>query len=96
MNLNAKRPVFVPQEHWAEVEKMSKAALMDMVWDYARQLSGVDSDDAALVEFRTRREVILHHRKDAKGHTRSDHRRRREEDDVDAIPDPAGGFVLNR
>ena len=93
MNLNAKRPVFVPREHWEEVEKMSKAALMDMVWDYAKQLSGTDSDDGALDEFRTRRDIILHHRKGAKGHMRSDHRRRREPDDTDAVQTHGGWIV---
>ena len=39
MNINAKRPVFVPRERWDEVEKMSKAALMDMVWDYAKAIA---------------------------------------------------------
>jgi hypothetical protein len=85
MNLNAKRPVFVPQEHWAEVEKMSKAALMDMVWDYCMRTAGVSQADggdtfaeATLAEFRATRDIILHHRKGAKGHLRSDYKRRRE------------------
>lgn len=95
MNLNAKRPVFVPQEHWAEVEKMSKAALMDMVWDYAMRTVGASQPESgdALAEFRTTRDVILHHRKDAKGRTRSDHRRRREADDTDAVRTHSGWVV---
>ena len=28
MNLQNHGPVFVPREHWAEIEKLSKAALM--------------------------------------------------------------------
>ena len=35
MNLKNKRPVFVTLEFYDEIERLSKAALMDMVWDYA-------------------------------------------------------------
>ncbi len=64
MHMNAKRPVFVPFEYQAEMEKLSKSALMDMVWDYARQYSGhlEDRSDAVMDEFRYRREIILAHR----------------------------------
>ncbi len=64
MHLNAKRPVFVPYEFQTEIEKLSKAALMDMVWDYASQCSGHPDDrpDAVMAEFRERREIILAHR----------------------------------
>jgi len=31
----AKPPVLVPREYRAELAKLSKAALMDMVWNYA-------------------------------------------------------------
>lgn len=68
MHLNAKRPVFVPQEHWAEIEKLSKAALMDMVWDYAQQMALADGSEPAVImeELRKRREIILMHRNEAK------------------------------
>ena len=67
MHLNAKPPVFVPACHRIEIEKLSKAALMDMVWDYALQIAGVDGGhpqaiEAAIAEFRSRREIILAHR----------------------------------
>lgn len=71
MNLKNQRPVFVPEQYQAEIEKMSKAALMDMVWDYAAQIAGVDGGhpqaiDAAMQEFRARREIVLTHRQKAK------------------------------
>jgi hypothetical protein len=65
MNLKNRRPVYVPGEHIAELEKLSKAALMDMVWDYAMQFAGVTDyvfdieDGKAIAEFRNRREIIL-------------------------------------
>ena len=65
MNLKNRPPVFVPHEFQSECEELSKAALMDMVWDYAMQLSGANSPDAAMEEFRQRREIILSHRKAA-------------------------------
>lgn len=77
MNLKNQRPVFVPDEHRAEIEKLSKAALMDMVWDYAQQIGAADAlaehgkaltgDYAAtMAEFRKRREIILSYRQNTK------------------------------
>jgi hypothetical protein len=64
MNLKNQPPVFVPRELWGEIEKMSKAALIDMVWDYATQVSASAGDvTAAMDEFRKRREIILSYRK---------------------------------
>lgn len=66
MHLNAQRPIFAPEEYWKEIEQMSKAALMDMVWDYAMQHSlaggGLGAEDT-MKEFRARRDIILTHRK---------------------------------
>jgi hypothetical protein len=59
MNIKHKPPVFVPAEHLAEIEALSKAALMDMVWDFAAQMAG---DGDPIEEFRARREIILAHR----------------------------------
>ena len=42
MHLNAKPPVFVPVEYRREMEKLSKAALMDIAWDYAVRSVGED------------------------------------------------------
>lgn len=64
MNLKNQQPVFVPFEFRGEIEKLSKAALMDMVWDYAFQIAG-EYPDAAMEEFRKRREIVLTHRKAA-------------------------------
>lgn len=44
MNLKNKPPVFVPAEYRAEIEKLSKAALMDVVWDMAKQLTPAGDD----------------------------------------------------
>lgn len=65
MNLKNQQPVFVPYEFRAEMEKQSKAALMDMVWDFAFQMAGERPDDA-MAEFRRRREIIEIHRKQAR------------------------------
>lgn len=37
MHINAKRPVVVPVCLWGELEELSKAALMDMVYSLAQQ-----------------------------------------------------------
>jgi hypothetical protein len=69
MNLKNQPPVYVPDEHCAEIEKLSKAALMDMVWDYAMRSAGVSDyvfdkeEEKAIAEFRATREVILLMRK---------------------------------
>lgn len=63
MNLKNRPPVFVPREFQREMEKLSKAALMDMVWDYAQQVSGdFNSPEATMRAFRIRREIVLMHR----------------------------------
>ena len=62
MNLKNKKPVFVPFCFQREMEQLSKAALMDMVWDYAFQASGANLMDAAMDEFRARREIVMAHR----------------------------------
>jgi hypothetical protein len=77
MHLRNQPPVFVPTEVESEIENLSKAALMDMVWDYAVQITASAAEsslathgasatgpavDAAMNEFRARREVVLRHR----------------------------------
>jgi hypothetical protein len=66
MNLKNQPPVFVPAEHRAELEQMSKAALMDLVWDFAITSIGSQGADDVVAELRTRRDVILEHRKQAR------------------------------
>lgn len=71
MNLKNQPPVFVPQQYCAEIEKLSKAALMDIVWDMAKQLTPPDDDgreapDSDVIGIvRHEREVILIHREQA-------------------------------
>jgi hypothetical protein len=64
VNLKNKPPIFVPDRFRTEIEKLSKAALMDMVWDYAMQIGCSDGEglDFAMEEFRRRRDIILAHR----------------------------------
>lgn len=74
MNLKNQPPAFVPRQYQAEIEKLSKAALMDMVWDYAQQIAGVggahgDTPEGAaevIEEFRKRREIVQIYREQAK------------------------------
>lgn len=65
MHINAKRPVLVPEQYCAEIEKLSKAALMDIAWDLATRCSG--GDDLAgpkiMEEFRDTANIVMHHRK---------------------------------
>lgn len=72
MNLQNNGPVFVPREHWPEIEKLSKAALMDMVWDMAKQLTPPDDDgneapaSDVIGTVRHIADVVTTHRKQAK------------------------------
>ena len=68
MHIQAQRPIFVPAQFRAEIEKLSKAALMDMVWDYATRSVGDEAagHDPVMAEFRETREIILGYRKRAK------------------------------
>jgi hypothetical protein len=67
MHLRAKRPIFVPSEYWDEIEAMSKACLMDLVWDFAttQTLDDDDSPEAVMEALRARIEVITTYRKSA-------------------------------
>lgn len=65
MHLNARRPIFVPQEYWAEVEKLSKAALMDLVWDYATRCAASESNGDIIAELRKSAAIVNVHRKNA-------------------------------
>ena len=72
MNLKNQGPIFVPDQHRAEIEKLSKAALMDMVWDFAKQCTPADDDgneagDAEIMgTLRAVADVINTYRKQAK------------------------------
>jgi hypothetical protein len=64
VNLKNKRPVFVPDRFQAEIEKFSKAALMDMVWDLCAQTSLNDprATDSIMAEVRRVGKLIMHYR----------------------------------
>ncbi len=58
MHIHAKPPVMVPQDHWREIEKLSKAALMDMVWSFSVRCAGSEDAEAVIGEFRRERDAI--------------------------------------
>ena len=68
MSAMNKLPILVPPECRDELAKLSKAALMDMVWDYARSrawASGTEpTREANLAEFRARWEIVRRNRED--------------------------------
>lgn len=70
MNLKNHPPIFVPHRFRAEIEKLSKAALMDIAWDYAMQFAGNAGKHATIAELRERIEIIQSHREQAKAEGR--------------------------
>lgn len=67
MHILAQRPVLVPQEFQREVESLSKAALMDLVWDFATTAHGEEADTAGIIAtFRERAATIVALRKSQK------------------------------
>lgn len=68
MHLNAKPPVLVPYKHWAEIEKLSKAALMDMVWSLAGQtVESAEDESDVMARIREERATIERCRNQADG-----------------------------
>lgn len=64
MNVKNQPPILVPGLCRNEVEKLSKAALMDIVWSFATRCSGNEGDPRfAMDEFRRERDVIVALRK---------------------------------
>lgn len=59
MHLKNLPPIFVPERFRAEIEKLSKAALMDMIWDFSETSTAEREPDKIMEEFRTRRDAIL-------------------------------------
>jgi hypothetical protein len=57
MNLKNQPPIFVPEQFQAEIERFSKAFLMDMVWDFARR-GMVDDDANTMGRIRETAEVV--------------------------------------
>lgn len=65
MNLKNQPPIFVPNQFRAEIEELSKAALMDLVWDYATTSASSSDPSAVIANLRDRIGVIQWHRKSA-------------------------------
>lgn len=66
MNLGNRPPIFVPNEYRSEIEKMSKAAVMDLAWDFATTATGREDDPEAIMQtLRERAAVVQHHRRRA-------------------------------
>lgn len=67
MNLKNQRPVFVPERFVRELDKLSKAALMDIAWDYAaRDAQTETAETTIMINLRATADIILTHRKNAK------------------------------
>ena len=67
MNIKSQAPIFAPRAMWPELEKMSKAALMDIVWDRAQMaVPAPASDDQIMAELQEHAATILLHRAAAK------------------------------
>jgi len=66
MHLKNQPPIFIPQEYWDEIEKLSKAALMDLAWDYASSTAASEANGEIMTELRKRIEIVVLHRKQAK------------------------------
>lgn len=64
MHMNAKPPMFVPKEYRTKIEKLSKAALMDIVWDYATRTVGKDAEakEEIFSEVMQTADIITYHR----------------------------------
>lgn len=66
MNLKNQRPVLVPVTYWSDMEKLSKAALMDMVWSFATRCSGQEEFPRQIMqEVEKERDAVLVVRKHA-------------------------------
>ncbi|HEY2530233.1 MAG TPA: hypothetical protein VGJ20_20245 [Xanthobacteraceae bacterium] len=60
MHIRNQPPVFVPEAYRDEIGQMSKAALMDLVWDFATTSTG--DGEHAIDTLRARRDIILKQR----------------------------------
>ena len=66
MHLKAQKPVMVPEAYWTEIEALSKAALMDMVWSFANRCSGQEELPRQIMqEVERERDAVLAVRKHA-------------------------------
>jgi hypothetical protein len=92
MNLKNQPPIFVPPRFCSEIEKLSKATLMDMVWDYAtRSVGDETAESAIMIEVRATAEAITIHRERAAPAFRQRQRELKESfREMDAAKGPAG------
>ena len=68
MHLKNHPPILVPEIVRDEIEKLSKAALMDIAWCFATRCAGHEGDPGlVMAEFRRERDVVLGYRKQWKG-----------------------------
>jgi hypothetical protein len=71
MNLQNQPPIFVPIAYRREIEALSKATLMDMVWDYAKRcaadpIEGEATDLGVIEELRKTAKIITMYRNQEK------------------------------
>jgi hypothetical protein len=59
MHVHAKPPILVPAEHCREIEKLSKAALMDLAWSFAVRCAGKEQPAEVMAELRAERDAVL-------------------------------------
>jgi hypothetical protein len=52
MHPKNKPPIFVPGEYQAEMDRLSKAALMDLVWGLVVTAADTNKHDAVIAEIR--------------------------------------------
>ena len=62
MHIKAQPPVLIPTNFVREIEQLSKAALMDMTFDYATRCAGSEEPALVMAEFRKTRDIILRYR----------------------------------
>ena len=67
MGVQKQSSVFVPETLLPELNKLSKVALLDIAWDYAKQNARSEYIADILQEFNQRADLIKLYRKQAKG-----------------------------
>lgn len=68
MNLKNQPPILVHPAYRVEIESLSKAALMDIVWSFATRCAGREDEPIyPMNEIRRERDAVLAIRKAAKG-----------------------------
>jgi hypothetical protein len=67
MNLKNQPPIFVPHEYRGEIERFSKAALMDIAWDLAQRCAQMPDDRPRQImeELRKTADIVMTYRRQA-------------------------------